>query len=295
MPDDAPGPTGHHTLPDGRRIDVRVTGPEDGGTLLFLSGTPFGATRFGFLERAAHERGLQVVALSRPGYGGSTRLPGRDVVDIVPDAAAVLDQLGITEVLVAGWSGGGPHALACAARLPHARSAASITGVAPFTTMAEWTAGMGEGNVESFTAMEGGEATLRPQIEKERAGLADATVPEMVEELSSILPPVDRAYITDEFGEDFLRSAQESFRVSTDGWVDDTFAFGRSWGFDLAEIAVPVGVWHGSDDFMAPIAHARTLVDTIPTATAHLLPGEGHVSLLVGRIGDILDELITGA
>lgn len=288
-------PTGHHTLPDGRRMDVRITGPEDGQVLLFLSGTPFGATRFGFLERAAHERGLRVVAPSRAGYGDSSRLEGRDVVDVVADAGAILDQLGVTDAVVAGWSGGGPHALACAARLPQARAAACITGVAPFTTMAHWTAGMGEGNVQSFSAVEGGPEVLRAQIEGERDALVGVTVEEMVEELSSILPPVDRAYVTDEFGADFLRSVQESFRVGIGGWIDDSVAVCRGWGFALDEIDVPVSVWHGSDDLMTPISHGRMLAEAMPQARAHLLEGEGHISILVGRIGEILDELVAGA
>src|SRR6476469_5803927 len=107
----------HVRLPEGRRLDLRVSGPADGLPLVFHHGTPGAATPIRALERGAQARGLRLVTTSRPGYGDSTRQPGRSVVDVVSDTAEVLAALGTDECLVAGWSGGGPHALACGARL----------------------------------------------------------------------------------------------------------------------------------------------------------------------------------
>ena len=106
------------TLADGRRLDVRVSGPADGVSLVFHHGTPGAAPPYGALERAAHQRGLRLITTSRPGYGDSDRHRGRSIADVTGDLAQVLTALGIERCLVAGWSGGGPHALACAARLP---------------------------------------------------------------------------------------------------------------------------------------------------------------------------------
>jgi hypothetical protein len=107
----------HVRLPDGRHLDIRVSGPGGGRPLIFHHGTPGSAVPIRAWERAAHERGLRLVTMSRPGDGGSDRQPGRSVVDVVADTAAVLEAIGSERCLVVGWSGGGPHALACAARL----------------------------------------------------------------------------------------------------------------------------------------------------------------------------------
>src|SRR5438128_9476103 len=109
-----PMTTDHVELPDGRLLDCSVSGPADGLPLVFHHGTPGAGKRFRFLERAAHERGLRLLTTSRPGYGDSTRRPGREVADVVADTAAALDAIGAESCVVAGWSGGGPHALACA-------------------------------------------------------------------------------------------------------------------------------------------------------------------------------------
>src|SRR5215470_14085661 len=105
-------------LPDGRTIDVTVTGPEDGVPLIFHHGTPGSAGQVRSIQRAAHGVGLRLVTYSRPGYGDSTRQPGRTVASVVDDVAALLDHLGADRCLTAGSSGGGPHALATAAGLP---------------------------------------------------------------------------------------------------------------------------------------------------------------------------------
>ncbi|MEP6796561.1 MAG: alpha/beta hydrolase [Lapillicoccus sp.] len=104
-------------LPDGRLLDLDVSGPHDGIPLVFHHGAPGSVSQERAMQRAAHNRGLRLVTFSRPGYGASTRQPGRRVVDAVADVAPVLAHLGTPRCLVAGWSGGGPHALATGARL----------------------------------------------------------------------------------------------------------------------------------------------------------------------------------
>src|SRR5215472_7430455 len=119
-------------LPDGRRLDLHVSGPSDGFPLVFHHGTPCAAVPIRAMERAAHARGLRLVTASRPGYGHSTRQPGRSVVDVVADTDAVLAALGAQRCLTMGWSGGGPHTLACGARLGAAAAVLVVAGVAPY-------------------------------------------------------------------------------------------------------------------------------------------------------------------
>jgi pimeloyl-ACP methyl ester carboxylesterase len=195
-------------LPDGRRLDLRVSGPADGFPLVFHHGTPGAATPVRALERGAHERGLRLVTTSRPGYGDSSRQPGRVVVDVVADTAAVLAAIGTERCLIAGWSGGGPHALACGARLGAAAAVLVIAGVAPHEAEGlDWMAGMGKENIVEFSAAVHGEEELRSYLLQEREQLKDITAADVASSLETLLPDVDRAVMTGEFAEDMAASS----------------------------------------------------------------------------------------
>ncbi len=284
------------TLPDGRRIEVSVSGPADGLPLVFHHGTPGARTPIRVLQRAAHRRGLRLVALTRPGYGHSTRKEGRKVADVVEDTAAVLQALGADWCLVAGWSGGGPHALACAARLPHALGALVIAGVAPADGQGlDWMAGMGQDNVDEFRAARAGPGALREYLDAQRVLLKDVSTDDITASLESLLPPVDRAVLTDELAQDLAASFHEALVEGVDGWLDDDLAFLSPWGFHLREIDIPTAIWQGSEDRMVPSSHGEWLSTRIPGTSAHLIPGEGHLSIAVGAIDAMLDELVQTA
>jgi pimeloyl-ACP methyl ester carboxylesterase len=282
-------------LPDGRHLDVTTSGPAEGIPLLFHHGTPASMIQLRAIQRAAHERGLRMVTFSRAGYGDSTRLPGRTVASVAEDAIAVLDHIGATRCLTMGWSGGGPHALATAALLPsRVAGALVIAGVAPYDAEGlDFLAGMGEGNIEEFGAAARGESVLRPMLEAEAPVLRRGDATALLEGMSTLLPAADRAVLTDEFGADLAASMSEGIRVGVDGWLDDDLAFVRPWGFDLTTITVPTFLWQGNEDLMVPFAHGRWLADHVPGVRAHLEDGEGHLSVAVGSIAPILDELIT--
>jgi pimeloyl-ACP methyl ester carboxylesterase len=283
----------HVRLPDGRRLDMRVSGPADGVPLVFHHGTPGAATPVRALERAAHERGLRLVTTSRPGYGDSSRQPGRVVVDVVADTAAVLAAIGTERCLIAGWSGGGPHALACGARLGAAAAVLVIAGVAPYGAEGlDWMAGMGEENIVEFSAAVHGEDELRSYLLQEREQLKDITAADVASSLETLLPDVDRAVLTGEFAEDMAASFREAVRVGVEGWLDDDLAFASPWGFGLEEISVPVMIWQGSADLMVPFSHGQWLASHLPAASAHLQQGEGHLSVGLGALDRMLDELV---
>ncbi len=284
----------HVLLPDGRRLDVRVSGPADGVPLVFHHGTPGAATPFRVIERAAHERGMRLVTSSRPGYGDSTHRPGRRVVDVVEDTVSLLEAIGADRCIVAGWSGGGPHALACAARLPAAVAVLVIAGVAPYDADGlDWMAGMGEENVAEFSAAAAGEEQLRPFLDQVHPHLESVDAAGIVSSLASLLPEVDRAVLTDEFGEDMAASFHEALRTGVDGWLDDDLAFIEPWGFELAELSAPTMIWQGSEDLMVPFAHGQWIASKLPGASVHLEQGVGHLSVGVGAIDRMLEE-VTG-
>jgi len=283
----------HVLLPDGRRLDMRVSGPAGGFPLVFHHGTPGAATPVRALERAAHARGLRLVTTSRPGYGDSSRQSGRVVVDVVADTAAVLAAIGTERCLIAGWSGGGPHALACGARLGAAAAVLVIAGVAPYAAQGlDWMAGMGQQNIAEFSAAVSGEDELRAYLLPEREQLKDITAAEVASSLETLLPDIDRAALTGEFAEDMAASFREAVRAGTEGWLDDDLAFARPWGFGLEEISVPVMIWQGSADLMVPFSHGQWLASHLPGASAHLQQGEGHLSVGLGALDRMLDELV---
>ncbi len=281
-------------LADGRSLEAVVQGAPDGTLLVFHHGSPSAAQPFEPFHRAAADRGIALAFLSRPGFGGSSRQEGRAVASAAADAAALADHLGHERFLTAGWSGGGPHALACAALLPaRVRAAATIAGVAPYDAEGlDWTAGMGEDNrIEYPTAARDPDELLRwmePHVE----AMATIGADEIVAVMRSLISDVDAAQVTGEFGENLAASFRSAFRHGPWGWYDDDLAFVRDWGFDVSEIRVPVSIWQGRQDLMVPITHGEWLAAHISGARGYLRPEHGHLSLGVGAFGEILDDLL---
>lgn len=283
-------------LPDGRRIDIRVSGPAGGLPLVYHHGTPGAATPIHVLERAVHARGLRLVTTSRPGYGNSTRQPGRRVVDVVADTDAVLAALGAERCVTMGWSGGGPHALACGAGLAAAAAVLVVAGVAPHEADGlDWMAGMGEDNIAEFASAVHGEDQLRQHLLPAGEVLRTIRAADIVASLQSLLPDVDRAVLTGEFGEDMAAGFREAVRTGVDGWLDDDLAFTTPWGFSLAGISVPTMIWQGSADLMVPFAHGQWFASRLPDPSVHLEEGEGHLSVGLGKLDVMLDELVKAA
>jgi pimeloyl-ACP methyl ester carboxylesterase len=197
--------------------------------------------------------------------------------------------------LVAGWSGGGPHALACGALLPdRVRGVLCVAGVAPYRAEGlDFLAGMGEDNVDEFGAALQGEEALRPWLEAHRPELLEVTGGEVAAALGNLVPPVDVAVLTGEVADDLAAEFRHALSAGVDGWLDDDLAFTRPWGFGLADIAVPTYLWQGSDDLMVPFAHGQWLAERIPGVTAHLEEGEGHLSIGIGAFDRMLDELMS--
>jgi pimeloyl-ACP methyl ester carboxylesterase len=280
---------------DGRQLEVLSTGPEDGLVLLFHNGTPGGLVAFPDMAVAAAGRGLRTVMYARPGYGDSIARPGRRIVDAAADVAAVLDGLGAREFVTVGWSGGGPHALACAALLPgRCLAAASLAGVAPLQAGGlDWMAGMGPENVAEFTAAGLGEAALTAFLEEAAAGLGQVTGRQVAEEMGGLISAADQAVVTAEFAEYLAESFRIALRAGIAGWRDDDIAFVSDWGFRLEQAgAVPVAIWQGDEDRMVPFSHGAWLAGHIPGARAHLARGEGHLTLAARSFGTVLDDLL---
>lgn len=284
-------------LEDGRVLEAVSEGDPEGTLLVFHHGSPGAAVPFPIFDRAAAERGLHLVTPSRPGFGSSSRHEGRTVRDFTADVAALADHLGAERLLALGWSGGGPHALACAALLPdRVLAAATIAGVAPYGAEGlDWTAGMGEDNRVEYPLAaadpDGHLEWMRPHAE----AMATITPEAIVAELRSLISDVDETSLTGEFADWLAASFRAAFRTGLWGWRDDDLAFVAPWGFDIGAITVPVSIWQGRHDLMVPFAHGEWLASNVAGARARLRPEHGHLSLGVGAIGEILDDLLAAA
>jgi pimeloyl-ACP methyl ester carboxylesterase len=288
-------PTLTVSTPDGRSLDVWDAGPPTGTPLLFFYGTPSSGEPFGPHVAAATARGLRLVSFARPGYNGSTRRRGRTVVDVVEDVDAVLDQLGIDRAFVVGWSGGGPHALATAALRPdRVLGAAILAGVAPYEAAGlDWMAGMGAENVDEFGAALAGEDAIRAYLEPQVGDLRAITPAGVAAAFGDLIDDVDRDALDESPMASWLAAAmRDAIRLGVWGWGDDDLAFTQPWGFDLARIPGRVHIWQGAHDRMVPFDHGRWLAGHTGGACEHLDPAQGHLSLVVDRFGDVLDELL---
>jgi pimeloyl-ACP methyl ester carboxylesterase len=262
--------------------------------VVFHTGTPAPPVYWRSLDETAQTLGLQLVTYARPGYSGSTRQPDRSIADAAADTAAVLDDVGAAEFVAVGHSGGGPHALACAALLSdRCLAAVTVASVVPFPVDdIDWLAGTADENVEEFTTALAGETVLRPYLTRYLEQYAEVTAEDVAASLAGLLSDVDRAALTGEFADMTARSFRRAAADGVDGWIDDDLAFTKPWGFDVEAIAVPVAVWQGRHDRMVPFDHGRWLVSHLPTARSRLLDDDGHISLLTHRLAGILGDAV---
>ncbi|MFE1909081.1 alpha/beta fold hydrolase [Streptomyces gardneri] len=268
---------------DGRVLVAEEWGSPSGAPVMLFHGTP--GTRLGTLLPgiAAQYPGFRFLAYDRPGYGESGRAAGRRVADAARDAAAVADAFGVERFAVVGRSGGGPHALACAALLPErVRAAAVLVGLAPPDAAAlDWYAGMTPFNVREYglarAHLDGRDPGGLERDLADRAVVLRRDPVRLLDDLRADLSPHDLPVVEDpRVRTVLLRTYREALRVSHHGWLDDCLAFVRPWGFDVASVASPVLLWHGLDDAFSPVAHTRWLAGRIPGAELALVPDAGH-------------------
>ncbi len=284
------------TADDGRTLDVLVGGAASGPTIVLHHGSPSDASCWSDWHEESQGRGARIVSVSRPGYAGSTRHPGRVVADAAADVAAVLDHLGIDEYVTAGWSGGGPHALACAALHPdRCRAGAALAGVAPYGVAGlDFLAGMGPENVEEFGAALQGESVLSRWLGEHGEAFRHVSGAEIVAAFGGLVPQIDKDVLVGGYADHMAAEFRRALARGFDGWIDDDLAFVRPWGFELAAITAPVTVWQGDLDLMVPAHHGAWLVEHLPNARARTPTGHGHISLVTQHRGEILDWLLEG-
>jgi pimeloyl-ACP methyl ester carboxylesterase len=258
-------------LRDGRTLHVYDTGAGGGVrfSVFWHHGTPnVGAPPMPLFSASAR-LGVRWVSYDRPGYGGSTSNPGRNVASAARYVTGVADVLGIHRFAVMGHSGGGPHALACGALVPErVLGVVSIAGLAPFDAEGlDWFAGMAHSGV----------ATLRAAAEGREA--KERFVREFGVDYDPEFTPADLVALSGTWSwlKDVVRPAVAAGPRAA---IDDDLAYVAPWGFDPAQVTAPVLLLHGGLDRIAPSSHGRWLASRCPSAELWLCPDDGHISIL---------------
>lgn len=279
------------TTPDGRTLAVQESGDPDGTPILYVPGTPGSRLLYGDDAAVARQMGVRLLSHDRPGYGGSSRNEGRTVADFTTDVRAIAAGLGLSRLGVYGISGGGPHAIACAALL-----ADLVPAVAVLASPAPWGADgldyfdqMGQDNIDDTLLFFDDPVAARAKCEVDRIGFLEADAAGAIESMRSLLSPVDAAVFTGEFGFHLLDSMRLGLAPSADGWWDDGVAQLGRWGIELDAISTPVLLLHGREDRFVPFAHGEWLAARIAGVQARLTEVDGHLTLL----GNHLEEIYT--
>jgi pimeloyl-ACP methyl ester carboxylesterase len=255
-------------LNDGRTLrtyDGGAADAPDALTIVWHHGSPQTGALLPPLLSAAAARGIRLVSYGRPSYGGSSPHPGRDVASAADDVAQVADALGIARFAVMGASGGGPHALACAALLPdRVAGVVCLASIAPFTDEFDWFAGMAsDGGLRAAAAGRDARARYAETDEFDPDSFVAADWAALSGDWASL-------------GADAGRAGA----AGPDGLVDDDVAFASPWGFDLAAVIAPVLVVQGGRDRVVPPAHADWLARHVRRSELWYRPDDGHISIL---------------
>ena len=277
----------------GRELCLEVAGDPGGRPILVEPGEPMSRRLYGEWIADAEKKGIRLIGIDRPGYGGSTAQPGYTVASHAEDVRGIAEALGYDRIGMWGISGGGPFALGCAALLPDvAVAVAAVASLAPYEVEGfDFYDGMGESNVEGFQLFFSDPEAARIDLREGAAEILAATPEQFGADLESLVSPADAEVLNGDLLRWLTETHQVALAAGDQGWWDDGAAKLRNWGFDLGDIRVPVKVWHGRQDRFVPVQHGEWLAATVPGAEADISDRDGHLTM-IDRVGEIHDWLL---
>jgi pimeloyl-ACP methyl ester carboxylesterase len=276
-------------LRDGRTLAWRWWGEPGATPILRLQGTPGSRLYRNPNPAIQRDLGVRYLMADRPGFGGSTRKPARGVAEFADDLEELLSHHKLDRVPVMGTSGGGPHALAIAARHPERISAATvIVGAAPLEP--DEVSQLVGANAAGYAAAERSWDDLHELL----VGIRDRLLGD--EGMAGVLsdaPAEDRAIMQDPVWQRMSReNTAEALRQGAEGWADESMAFHRGWDFNLESVRPTVKWWHGDEDKNAPLSAMRRAAARLPNVDVHVWHHEGHFASLTHE-AEIVRELLS--
>lgn len=280
------------SLPGGRVLGCAEYGSAAGKPVLYFHGYPACRLEARLVEPAALRLGLRIIAVDRPGYGLSDFTPEHRIDGWPEDIAALAETLGTERFAVLGISGGGPYALACAWKIPERLSGVAVVGglgplyqpwarreLRPFSRLGVFLA---RNATRSLWPLYG---AVPAQVMRRYPAHAYALV-------AALAHQADRRVLErSEVREALVASMRESQRQGPAAALHELSLYARPWGFDLNTIRVPITLWQGGADLVVPPAHGHYQSLELANGSLRLLPEEGHFSLPINHMDEILADL----
>jgi len=278
-------------LADGRTLACLELGDPSGPPVFYFHGYPGSRLEARVAAAAAHRLGLRLLSVDRPGFGQSTFQAGRRIGGWAADIAALADQLGLRSFAVMGVSGGGPYALACAASLPHRLSrVALLCPLAPLD-VADGKAGMLAQDRAMLTLATHAAPLARGVVHLLARWMRRDADRYLTFMMSGMVSPDRDLFADPAYRSLVVTSTAEALRQGGRGAAWELTLIARPWDFRPQDVQMPVTLWQGLADQILPAAMARRLAAALPACDARYLPGEGHLSLVVRHVGEVLAEL----
>ncbi|MCU0722686.1 MAG: alpha/beta hydrolase [Planctomycetes bacterium] len=278
-------------LKDGRNLGVAEFGDPSGRPVLYFHGYPGSRLEAGLAHEEAALQGVRLIGVDRPGIGLSDFQDGRSIPDWPSDVAGLADALGLPRFAAVGVSGGGPYALACARLIPERLTAAGVVaGLGPVDEAPAPPGMMAVGRLALSLPVQAPWA-VQPLFQVASWGLR-AQAGMFVDFLASTIPEPDRSVLADPDVRRTLAASQgEAMRQGPRGATWELGLYSGPWGFRLEDVAFAVDLWHGERDAVVPAEMGRAQAKALPRCRARFFPEEGHFSLPIRRIRDILDAV----
>jgi pimeloyl-ACP methyl ester carboxylesterase len=280
-------------LEDGRLLGYAVYGDPGGQPVFYFHGFPGSRLEARLADDVAARLRVRLIAVDRPGFGFSDFKPGRTIFDWPDDVVRIADALEVNRFTTVGVSGGGPYAAACALKIPQRLTAAAIVcGLGPLVDTPNGTDRMIRSNHLIFFL--GRRLPWLARISLWRTGCLVRRNPEkMLGHMIGALPVPDKAVLArPEVKATLKENVAEAFRKGSRGAACELLLYTRAWGFALKDIATRVDLWHGEEDRSVPSTMGRYQARAIPNCRAVFYPGEGHFSLAINHMEEILSSLL---
>jgi pimeloyl-ACP methyl ester carboxylesterase len=285
----------YFTLPAGRKLGYDEHGSSTGQPVFYFHGTPSARVEWEFCgsEEIVNQLGLRLIAVDRPGMGMSDFQADRHIVDWPADVTALADGLGLGRFSVLGFSGGTPYALACALKIPDRLISVGLVSIEAPYSLPGITRDLNPQSLQ-FLELNRDKPWIARLIQSMMALTARFAPDKLIAQALTALPAPDQAVLSQpKVKKAFLHMVQESMRSGTRGPQVDTALMVSPWGFDPAGIRVNVQMWQGEKDVDAPPVMARYIKSEVPQSKTTFYPEEGHLSVMVNHIKEILTALVS--